>query len=533
MIGFYVLMVAALVLAGAVGYTLLSSVQTANALSLAERNAARLEMTAGALRQVILVDAEGRFFAPMGTPSIPASPTSRTSLPSWVSGENISPWGAPYAYCPYAPVTASGGTPATVYGGVNYAITVNSDAVVYGAARPYVVSTARSANILDASGAPTVIAFLISASNNASAVASCNNVYWDGRAWLTTGPVTGSVRAITVDALSDSLAQAPRVLRRHAVQGGSGSGLTASDPAAISTILTEWRYLRPHRLTVVLEDSGGSLLINPATVDLGAGPGGTAPHPTSFGRHLILEASPGDSPVINTSGTAGVLRAPTDLTIDGVSFGTGLGLAAMSGSRVLVRNADVPSLATGGGEVVLGEGVSVTAPSGATLPPVLIDGGTLSIHGPVAFDGSEAGGSAIRQRGGNIHVAAPLATTTGIGSSVFDALSYGDLSHDGAASLSLNGVAEDIEAYGRDVEVLSSACLTGDLTCAVTCPDDRPPLSGTCTTSGVTNVFLRGTEISGSVFSCSWSQVSELSGDVTDPAGPVSPVARAICGPKR
>jgi hypothetical protein len=543
-IGFYVLMVAALVLAGAVGYTLLSSVQTANALSLAERNAARLEMTASALRQVVIADAEGRFFVPMGIPSFPSSLTSRTSLPEWVSGERVTPWGTPYGYCPYAPVTASGGSSATVYGGANYAVTTTSEPVVYGAARPYVISGARPSNPLDAPGAPTVLAFLVSPSNNASAVPACNNVYWDGRAWLTTGPVTGSVRAVTVDALSDSLAQAPRVLRRHAAQGATGSGLSASDPAALSTVLTEWRYLRPHRLTVVLDDAGGPFLISPTGTDLGAGAGGTSPHPDAFGRHLILEAATGDSPVINTSsGTPGVLRFPSDTTIDGVSFDTGLGVSGMAGSRLLIRDAQLPSLATGGGEVVLSSGVDVIAPSGASAPPVLVNGGSLSVQGPVSIDGSEPGGAGIRQRGGLIQVAAPLSVTTGIGSPVFDALSYGELSQDGAGALTLNGVVQNLDAYTREIEVLSSGCVTGDLTCSVTCPDERPPLSGTCTTSGVTNVFLRGTQISGSVFSCAWAVVSErptvtppgwkIEDVLSVPAGPVSPLARAICGPKR
>lgn len=533
MIGFYVLMIAALVLAGAVGYTLLSSVQTANALSLAERNAARLEMTTSALKQVIIADAEGRLFAPMGVPSFPASPTSRTSLPVWVSAERVTPWGTPYGYCPYAPVPGSGGSSETVYGGANYTVTVSSDPVVYGSSRPYVVNGARPANALDAPGAPNVLAFLISPSNNASAVPACNNVYWDGRAWLTTGPVTGSVRAVTVDSVADSLARAPRILRRHVAQGATGSGLSAADPAPLPTVLTEWRYLRPHRLTVVLNDAGGPILVNPSTTDLGAGAGGVNPHPDAFGRHLILEAAPGDTPVLNSSGAAGLLRFPSDTTLDGVSFGANLGVSGMSGSRLLIRNADLSLLATGGGEVTLTGTVTVTAPSGATVPPVLVNGGTLSLRGPVSVDGSEAAGSGIRQRGGRLEVAAPLSVTTGIGSGVFDPLSYGEVSQDSAGSLTLNGAGENLDAYTRQIEVTSSGCVTGDLTCSVTCPDERPPLSGTCTTSGVTNVFLRGTQISGSVFSCAWSQVIEFSDEVTDPAGPVSPVARAVCGAKR
>lgn len=106
MIGFYVIMIAVLALSGAVGYTVLTSVRTTNALSLAERNAARLEMTTTALRQVVVADGEGRLFVPMTTPSITGDPTTRGALPDWVSGEAVTPWGADYAYCPYAPVSA-------------------------------------------------------------------------------------------------------------------------------------------------------------------------------------------------------------------------------------------------------------------------------------------------------------------------------------------------------------------------------------------------------------------------------------------
>lgn len=533
MIGFYVIMIAVLAMTAAVGYTIFSSVQTTNALSLAERNAARLEMTTGALRQVVIADAEGRLFVPMGVASITGSPTSRTALPAWVSGENVTPWGSAYAYCPYAPVTAPGGSAGTVYGGTNYAVTLGADPVIYGASRDYVLSGVRPTNALDVAGAPDVLAFLISPSNNATAVPACNSVYWDGRAWLTSGPVTGSVRAITVDSLSDSLARAPRLLRRHVIQGGTGTGLTQTEPASLSAVLTEWRYLRPHRLTIVLDDGGGPLLIDPALTDLGAGPGGAAPHPSGFGRHLILEAAPGDSPIINASTGSGTLTFPSDVTIDGVDFGSALGLSATAGSRLLIRNADLPSVDSGGGTIVLGAGVNVTSPAGSAAPPVRVSGGDLSVQGAVSLNATESGGSAIRQRGGRVHVAGPLTVLTGASSPLFEADGYGEVSRTLSGSLSMDGTGRDLDPYTRPARIESAGCLTGDLTCTATCPPEQAPLSGTCETAGVTNVFLRGTQISGSVFTCSWALVSETSPNVTDPSGPISPRATALCSPRR
>ena len=526
MIGFYVIMIAVLAMSGAVGYTIFTSVQTTNALSLAERNAARLEMTVSAMRQVVIADGEGRLFAPMGVPSVTGSPTSRTALPDWVSGEAITPWGTDYAYCPYAPVTAPGGSAATVYGGTSYAVTVNAEPVVYGAARDYVISGSRPANGLDAPNAPEVLAFLISPSNNAAAVPSCDGVYWDGRAWLTSGAVTGSVRALTLDGLADSLSQAPRQLRRHVAQGATGSGLTASDPAGLLQVLAEWRYLRPHRLTVSLQDGAGEIVVDPALLDLGAGAAADDPAPDAFGRHLVLEAAPGDSPVLNGSAT-GWLRSPSDLTVDGVDFGGNLGLAAMPGSRVLLRNATLPAVDTAGGDLVLGGGVSITAPFGASEPPLRVTGGSLSVEGSVTVDATESGGAAIRQRGGRIHVDAPIIAEAG-GGPLFEADAYGEVSATSASSLDLNGGgALPLDPYTRSVAV-NEPCTTNlvdsNLTCPVTCPDARVALSGSCNPGLVTNIFLQGTGINGSQFTCSWSGTPETITTVT---------ASALCAPKR
>ena len=539
MIGFYVIMIAVIAMSGAVGYTILSSVQTTNALSLAERNAARLEMTATALRQVVIADADGRLFVPMGVPSDGADPTSRTALPDWVSGQALTSWGVDYAYCPYAPVSATGGSAATVYGGSNYTVSLSSDdPVIYGAARDYVISGSRPGNILDVGTPPDVLAFLVSPSNNASAIPSCDNIYWDGRTWLASGPVTGSVRAIALDAMSDSLSRAPRQLRRHVEEGAAGSGLSGSDPADIEDVLAEWRYLRPHRLTIVLADGGGDILIDPTALDLGAGASSDAPGVGVFGRHLVMEAANGDSPVLDGS-VAGKLQVPFDFTLNGVDFGDQLTLAGISGSRILVDDASLPALETGGADGILLGGVDITAPTGASAPPVQVIGGSLSIEGAITIDATGSGGSPIRQQGGRIHVDGAITATTGASATtLFEADGFGEVSVTGSGQLNLDGAGlVAMTAYAGPVTVSSASsgapCADGSATCAVTCPDQRVPLYGTCSRTSLTNTFLSGTEISGDTFTCFWTPVTETSADVTDASGPSGLVTEASCAPKR
>lgn len=509
MIGFYVIMISVLALSGAVGYTILSSVQTTNALSLAERNAARLELSASALRQVISVDGSGRLLAPMGAPSDSGDATSRTALPSWVSSESVTPWGVKYGYCPYATETGSGDAE-TVYGGPAYSVSVTSgaeDPVVYGAARDYVVAGMRPANLLDVGSAPDVLAFLISPSNNLSDVPSCDDVYWDGRAWLVSGAVTGSVRAVTLDAMADTLSLAPRQLRRHVREGGSGSGLSDGDPASLDMALREWASLRPHRMTLVLQDSGGDISVDPVTIDFGEGAGADHTGSATFARHLILEAAVGDSPKIDG---AGLLTFPSDLTINGVDFGSDIGVSATSGTRLLAENTALSSVSTGGGDVVLGDGVSITAPVGAIVPPLRVVGGGLSVEGSVVIDATEVSAGAIRQEGGQVHVSGSLTVTTTSPAPLFEDGGFGEVS--GAGTLTLNG-AGTLSAY-VEREIGSEACATGT-SCQDTCATGRALISGYCS-AGASSMVLSETSVT-----CTWAATN------------LTPSATAICAPQR
>lgn len=560
MIGFYIMMIAVLGLAGAVGYTIFSSVQSANALSVAERNSMRMEQVVDALRQVVVLDASGNMFAPAPETIIPEDrPEALQSVvPDWVSSHAITSWGVDYGYCPYAPVAWPGvtGTGATVKdrSGEAYVIKVVDGPQIYGGERSYVSEGVRAPHALDIAGAPDVLAFITTPSGNGLEAPGCEDIYWNGRGWLTSGDIQGSVRAITVDAMSSSLATAPRILTRHVEPDGTGAGRVDSDGERtnLASALAEWRWLGPGRMTIEFEP--GTYSLDPEALDLGTGAGSSQPGSASYGRHLIFLAPGGATLAASTPGTLGL---PVDTTIEGLMLDDGFNLEVGAGMRLLAAGAatelaDVTSL---GGDVTLNsiaaagaiellggsasitgtttlEGLhirggtalltgtpSITSPVGSTTAPLRLDGGNLTVISSGAgasVDATEALTAAIALDGGTFRLEGALAATTAASQPVFADTGTAIKTFGDTATVSLNGTGETLSAYSSlsrldlGMSIAAETC-TSVTSCDVSCPAGTKVLSGTCDASSVAPVGLESSSMNGArdTFTCRWAGVAD------------------------
>lgn len=569
MIGFYIMMIAVLGLAGAVGYTIFSSVQSANALSVAERNSMRMEQVVDALRQVVVLDASGNMFIPAPETIIPEDRPEdlQSVVPDWVSSQAITSWGVDYGYCPYAPVTWASvtGTPATVKDrtGEAYVIKVVDGPQVYGGERPYVSEGARVPHAMDATNTPDVLAFITTASNNGLEAPACEDVYWNGRSWLVTGDAEGSVRAVTVDAMSSSLATAPRILTRHVEPGGTGSGRIDADGERtnLESALAEWRWLGPGRMTIEFEP--GTYSLDPAALDLGTGAGSSTPGAASYGRHLVLLA-PGGATL--NADTPGVLGLPVDTTIDGLQLGDGFDLEVGAGMRLLAAGAttaladvtslggeiafsgiasaghvellggsahisgatDLSGLHLRGGTAVLSGEIAVTAAVGDTAAPVRVDGGSLTLVGTGAgasVDATQAGTAGIALDGGSFRLEGALAVTTASSQPVFADTGTALKTFASGATVSLNEAGQTLSSYSSLSRLdLGMTLETGDTCnsvtiCAVTCPSGTNVVSGSCSAEDSIGISSSGMDANRETFTCIWASAI------------TSATASAICAP--
>jgi hypothetical protein len=576
MIGFYIMMIAVLALAGTAGYTIISSVQSSSALALGSRNAARLEQVADAMRQVVITDSSGGLFVPMGeTWAPPENPgASRTVVPDWVSSTAVTPSGIPYGYCPYPLFNWQGG--GTVVSGIDvrdsdgisYAVDIHSGSTVYGLPRDYVVGGPRqsdNAHPLNAGGAPQVLAFIISPTNNGTDVPPCDSIYWNGGAWLVSGSPAGSVRAITVDSLVDNLSAAPRILRRHVSPSGTGSGLRPAEASNIQTVIAEWRTLKPSRL--VVEMGAGAYDVNFSTLDFGPGPGASAPDIETMGRVIDFVAS--GAVTIDDAGGPDSLAIPFDMSFDGIDFGQNAGIEVGSFARVLISDATIQSpVFVDGGRLFL-SGVDVAPPAPADpidppiAPPILVESGDIILSDVDFLLADHPGVHAVDMKGGSIRfdgaVTAASAADDGL-TPLLAPEATGRISHGAGASLSLDAIPQDLtELPEFIVGAMTASNITGGAgslslglveavsdeatecletgnqeTCTAICAPQSFALSGSCTAASSVNMVLVGSAVTTdrAGFACTW-QAIDFTG-VTDPTPApaiASPEAKALCAP--
>ncbi|MCE6959704.1 hypothetical protein LAZ40_11805 [Cereibacter sphaeroides] len=521
MIGFYVMMVAVLALAAASGYTIFTSVHSANGLAFAERNAARMDQAMAALRQVVILDATGNMFVPNGqTGSLGPTGARQTLVPDWVSSHAGTPWGAPFGYCAYAPVSMAGATETASRihdAGGGYSIGITEGPSVFGAQRSYVSSGARDGSG-DAGGAPEVLAFLTSPSLNGDVPPACGDIRWDGETWIVGGEIRGAVQALTLDTMSESLAMAPRILTRHVAPAGTGSGRSATEPSDLAEALGEFRWIGPGRMTIKFAD--GTYDIGPDDLDPGI---------DGFGRSLVLEGD-GAGTVIHLTGID-PLRIATDTSVSNVTFDANTRLKIEPGVRFRVTGTSAHlqgGLTVTGGTAVLTDGVSVAAPSGKT--PAILQSGLLAVAGGVSISASGATTRPLSLQAGTLHLSG-LLTLAADGTVPSDSASHANLSIDTDASVIFNGASiptSDLAPTAFDAEEVTQDC--NDVTCEVICGKGLYVVSGDCAITSSTDYFIDSKSVSPnrSSFTCHISKVT-----TTPVPGYGRLTAKALCAPVR
>ena len=419
MIPLFVNLVIMIGLIASVGMAVYSYQRSAETVSLAQRNAARMEQVAyairGGLRPALM---NGPVLVPLGDPDGPpvavalredgktavnpaeqvcidglvdyaaGHPTAafnqncrRMTVPRWLVSDDRTPWGGRYAFCPYAP-TAYGDAPAGALpsltgfvrdaGSASYRIRT-----VTQRGRSYVLQS--DPGPIRAMGAETastttaaeeIVGFLLSPPPHVRDKAPrCQDVVKADGAWIVVpseaGAAEGSHPGSVVPILSRGIGagqvanQGEVVLYADADGSGLKTGDRPDDALPLKEALDLW-HLTPWR-SATIRVKGGSYAFGPADTV----PGSTLPRlalATVYpGRALRIDSAD-ENPVLLTSSGAPIDLAPgIDLTLDSVSLGEGVQLRPLEGSRVFVSNGAMRHVRVDGGDLTLGRGTSVTA----------------------------------------------------------------------------------------------------------------------------------------------------------------------------
>lgn len=451
-------------LSGVVAYTVYSYQRSSEIVSLAQRNAARMDQVGFTIKASLRpVEMGGRVRAPLGDPAGPpvavrrapgnpgqaADPADqpcidglgdyqagnpsaafnagcrRMGVPAWIVSDDRTPWGARYTYCPYSLDPFAGAGPANLPSTAG-AIRTGDGAggsyrvrVVRSRGRDYVLQSdnqaIRKVNGTDpdrTTASEEVVGFLLSpppfvAAENGP---SCSDVAKVDGAWIVS-PSPGNNPGSVVPILSRGIATGQIANQGEVViyaaqadinpNGVPATGDRPTDALSLANVLDLW-HLTPWKATTINVASGTYGFAASDVVPGGAGKrlGFETPYP---GRSLSLRSSDGGQVQIQSNGTDVVdFVIGVDATLDRISLGKGIQLRIVNGARVTVTNGALHHVRVDGGDLTLGVGASVTEDTGVNASTgVDVTSGRLRLSGgSFGLSGPNLAGAGIYVMGG-------------------------------------------------------------------------------------------------------------------------------------
>jgi len=381
MLSVIVIAIIAMGIVVAVGYGAFSTIRAFETVTMTQRNIAQMEVAVNLVRSSLRT-VGGSVAAPMGSQvTIPSAGTiSVTTLPNWLAGSLVTPWGAPYAYCPYAVTAVPSGTAGSVtYGNGRPGYAVGLASWPGSTGNQYVVSSDAPPAAV-AKLAP--LALVLSPLPGQPQPPDCSDVVVDsisGRVQISdTATVGGTATAVTLRSVNFAAMSsdfAP-VLYVAPTATGDGSGLLPSSAMDLPDALAMWSASMPRSMTMMMA---------PGTYQLAQ---------SDFNSVQAARGSPGRGLRLVGQGAASIVPAaagevfylPVDTAFESLTVGGDIDVHPMTGTRLRVLSSSLARISADEAEVLI-EGTTALSgtgtPSGGAV--LRIGGGRLAVESGAAL----------------------------------------------------------------------------------------------------------------------------------------------------
>lgn len=276
------------------------------------------------------------------------------------------PYGQPIVYCPFGGSEAGTNFTISSTNGSSYIVQLaalgGTNYVVGG--RPSYATVSTDSNLLGWVMAPRT---------KMDATPSCNTVVFNsatGKYTARNAIVRPIIRTIGPE---ESREITTREVVWYVSPTGTGKGLSASDPSALTTALDFWRIRQPYAMRIVFADGNYSLAANYLNVDTftNQGTNGT----------LTLQGS-GGANVDQTTGA--YIQVPGTLDVTGINFDRDSWFVASRGSQVRLTSATAGRVwAINGGSATI-QNVTLTTSATDSGPVLAQSGGRVAVLGSLA-----------------------------------------------------------------------------------------------------------------------------------------------------
>lgn len=531
MLSIFIMLIIAIALCGAIGYSILVIIKSGEVSIGVQKNQGRVEMVAAAIRTA-LVDNEGSVLIPVDYSSSGATAPVFSVVPSFAPFRDTA-YGKPIVYCPVSPVDVNAGDTSLVKvdGSENYKVKVAEiDGKRYIAGgRPVFAADADQNGADSGETAKTlrdrgIVAFLISPDPNGEDAPSCFGLKADQQGGGTVTFLVDGGSVTPVYGFNSTASRQTFVFPQAGTPEAAGWIGKVADKVSSQSIL---------ETTVRLPKPEGAAYSTTATeLDALA--------KAARGRSLRIVADE-LTPLVVTGGSAGATAIAFDgrAYIRNVDFGNGTDgsgqpsdvvVEAKAGAQVKLSNVVAGGLhALGGSIYVEGDDSLIEAMHGAAANPVLVEGGVVSIsqaggatllpsvNAPAAATVFDVRGGTLLLVGTPKVVAPPTAIPFAVsGNGKVDSTVDGSIVlNDGTAPAPLTA----------PMAVSRQDCADGSASCVAYCQPDKAFVSGGCGSADGHALSSFGVTVSGDTgltgYKCEWAMVS--------PSLPEAPYAEAAC----
>lgn len=538
MFGLFITIIIVITLVASVGYAIFTLQKSSDIASITQRNVVRMET------MVTLIRASSRPTVAGGAVRLPVGDEivvydggpSRTVPPALIVGDDRTPWGARYGYCPAAIVDgASDQAPGAsvedevLGGGAGYVIGVKT---VAGAG--YVVTADAPAVSPVGSTLPAspVLGFIVSPSPNQFELPLCGEIIYRDGAYLIGAAdidedgvpdgaptVGGTVAAIPlgVSSLDFAAADMDPTLYVSVDAPANRTGTSADEAMRLSEAVEYWKTSTPR--TLVLKLANGEYDVS--DIDLSF----LTANPGRFFR--ITDDTPQDPVGASLiSATPKYMTFGVDGGLDGVTLSSSIGVRTLAGTRVGIDGATIGELRVDGGDVVLTSRSRILH-DGRPGSPIGVAGGHLSIaqftSSALEIDSSSV---AMVVKAGTVLVSADLSAPDS--PLPWEVTGSGRLE----VGLTLAGAPPNVtySGYAGAMELTKTVNGTGDAIALASCPPSHPyVVHASCAADrGALRSSSLITGGSTDAWRCDWSEDAIVGGVGTIPA-PASSSVDLVC----
>lgn len=340
MISLIINIIMAIGMVATLGWAVITFQKSSDISAMTQRNTSRMETLSSLLKTSLKYSEDtGKYMIPIDD-AWTTSSTDRMVLPAFIVGDDHTPWGAKYAFCPYSPNPIGSETTGAINGGTTtedkYSISIRTLTDDKAVQHNYVSASNWTSAPISSSD---ITGFIISPAPYRTDLPNCTDIKYSNGYYIISGSGTGSVVAVSSAGMNPNTSLLQNFVPTIYVgpsSTGNGSGSDQANLMAFSgtvSALSFWHQSRPSGMKMIM--TAGNYTITSAEADMTTP--NTVPADEIAGLRSFLHIqgpSSGTASIAAASGTINWIIGTSSQFTGNIQLESNLNIANQNNSKI-------------------------------------------------------------------------------------------------------------------------------------------------------------------------------------------------------